>query len=74
MLKKTYLAGGCFWGLEELFRSQPGVVSIDAGYTGGDNDNPSYENHPGHAEALEVTYDDEQDFFLEAFRLFLSNS
>jgi peptide-methionine (S)-S-oxide reductase len=70
MLKKTYLAGGCFWGLEELFRSQPGVVSIDAGYTGGDNENPSYENHPGHAEALEVTYDDEQTSFWKLLDFF----
>ena len=57
MIKKAYLAGGCFWGLEELIRSQPGVLSITAGYTGGENENPTYENHPGHAEALEIEYD-----------------
>ena len=56
-MKKAYFAGGCFWGLEELFRAQPGVISTDAGYTGGKNDNPTYENHPGHAEALEIVYD-----------------
>lgn len=43
--------------MEELIRKQPGVISTDAGYTGGTNDNPTYENHPGHAEGLEVTYD-----------------
>jgi peptide-methionine (S)-S-oxide reductase len=56
-LPTAYFAGGCFWGLEELFRMQPGVVSTEAGYTGGANDHPTYENHPGHAEALAVTYD-----------------
>lgn len=51
------IAGGCFWGMEELFRDQPGVIDTEVGYAGGDNDNPTYENHPGHAEALEITYD-----------------
>lgn len=50
MIKHAYLAGGCFWGLEDLMRTQPGVLTIDAGYTGGENENPTYENHPGHAE------------------------
>ncbi|MDB5189777.1 MAG: Peptide methionine sulfoxide reductase msrA [Parcubacteria group bacterium] len=63
MEKKAYLAGGCFWGLEDLFRTQPGIISIDAGYTGGENENPTYENHPGHAEALEIVYDDEKTDF-----------
>lgn len=51
------LAGGCFWGMEELFRMQPGVVDTEVGYTGGQNDAPTYEHHPGHAEALQVTFD-----------------
>ena len=51
------IAGGCFWGMEELFRDLPGVIDTEVGYAGGDNDNPTYENHPGHAEALELTYD-----------------
>jgi peptide-methionine (S)-S-oxide reductase len=51
------IAGGCFWGMEELFRDQPGVVDTEVGYAGGTNDNPTYENHPGHAEALKITYD-----------------
>ena len=55
-----YLAGGCFWGLEELFREEPGVIDTEVGYTGGDNDNPDYYNHPGHAEALAITYDTEK--------------
>jgi peptide-methionine (S)-S-oxide reductase len=57
MEKKIYIAGGCFWGMEELFRKEPGVVATEVGYTGGKNANPTYEFHPGHAEALEVTYD-----------------
>lgn len=51
------LAGGCFWGMEELFRQQPGVLDTDAGYTGGKNDHPTYQNHPGHAEALKIVFD-----------------
>lgn len=58
MIKKAYLAGGCFWGLEELMRSQPGVLDITAGYTGGTKENPTYWKHEGHAEALEIEYDD----------------
>ena len=55
--KKAVLAGGCFWGLEDLLQSKPGVIEIEAGYTGGVNENPTYESHPGHAEAIEITYD-----------------
>jgi peptide-methionine (S)-S-oxide reductase len=63
MKKAAYLAGGCFWGLEELFREEKGVLDTTAGYTGGDNENPTYENHPGHAEALEIIYDVKQTNF-----------
>jgi len=56
--KKAYFAGGCFWGLEELIRQEPGVIFTEVGYTGGKNDNPSYEFHPGHAEAVVITYDE----------------
>jgi peptide-methionine (S)-S-oxide reductase len=58
MIKTVYLAGGCFWGLQELIRDQPGVVDTEVGYCGGENDNPTYRNHPGHAEAVAVTFDD----------------
>ncbi|RDH74163.1 peptide-methionine (S)-S-oxide reductase [Mycolicibacterium moriokaense] len=51
------LAGGCFWGLQALIRALPGVVSTRVGYTGGNNDHPTYRNHPGHAEAVEIIYD-----------------
>jgi peptide methionine sulfoxide reductase MsrA len=59
MYKKVVLAGGCFWGLEDLIRTQPGVVETEVGYTGGKNENPTYESHEGHAEAVEITYDGE---------------
>ncbi len=72
MIKKTVFAGGCFWGLEDLIRKQKGVVNTTVGYTGGVNENPTYENHPGHAEAVEIEYDDTQtsyknllDFFFQ---------
>jgi peptide-methionine (S)-S-oxide reductase len=58
--KIIYLAGGCFWGLEELFREQPGVIDTEVGYAGGTNDKPDYQNHPGHAETLAITYDSQQ--------------
>lgn len=69
-MKKAYLAGGCFWGLEELFRSLPGVFDTETGYTGGDALNPTYENHLGHAEALEVTYDPDKTSFRELLDFF----
>ncbi len=58
--KKAILAGGCFWGMQDLIRKQPGVVSTRVGYTGGENANATYRNHPGHAEAIEITYDPAQ--------------
>lgn len=57
MIKKIILAGGCFWGLEELIRKQPGVTDTTVGYTGGVSENPTYENHTGHAEAVQIEYD-----------------
>ncbi len=57
MIKSLIVAGGCFWGMEDLFRMQPGVIDTEVGYTGGENKNPSYDNHPGHAEALRFSYD-----------------
>jgi peptide-methionine (S)-S-oxide reductase len=67
---KAYLAGGCFWGLEELMRTQTGVLNIIAGYTGGQNDNPTYDNHPGHAEALEIEYNDSVTSFWKLLDFF----
>lgn len=68
--KRIYLAGGCFWGMEELFRKVPGVLETEVGYTGGKNDNPTYEFHPGHAEALAITYDSETTSFRQLLDFF----
>ncbi len=72
MIKKIVLAGGCFWGMQELIRQQPGVIETQVGYTGGDVVSPTYERHDGHAEAVEITYDAEKtsyknllDFFFQ---------
>lgn len=51
------LAGGCFWGVEDLIRRQPGVIATRVGYTGGRNSHATYYDHPGHAEAVEIVFD-----------------
>lgn len=65
-----YVAGGCFWGMEELFRTQPGVVDTEVGYMGGDNDHPTYEHHPGHAEALKISYNPDVTSYRELLDFF----
>src|SRR5687767_12116076 len=55
--ERAILAGGCFWGVQDLIRSYDGVLSSRVGYTGGTNPNPTYRNHPGHAEAVEINFD-----------------
>lgn len=57
-LQRAILAGGCFWGMQDLIRKQPGVVSTRVGYTGDPTvSNATYRNHGNHAEAIEITYD-----------------
>ncbi|MCS3838609.1 peptide-methionine (S)-S-oxide reductase [Pseudomonas sp. JAI111] len=51
------LAGGCFWGMQDLLRKQPGVLSTRVGYSGGDVPNATYRNHGTHAEAIEIVFD-----------------
>jgi methionine-S-sulfoxide reductase len=68
--KKAILAGGCFWGMEELIRKQSGVISTRVGYTGGENAKATYRNHPGHAEAIEITYDPERTDFRALLEFF----
>ncbi len=58
--ERAVLAGGCFWGVQELVRRQPGVISTRVGYTGGDVANATYRNHGTHAEAIEITFDPTQ--------------
>ena len=55
--ERAVLAGGCFWGMQDLIRRIPGVVSTRVGYTGGHVANATYRNHDGHAEAIEIVFD-----------------
>ena len=55
--EKAILAGGCFWGMQDLIRKRPGVLSTRVGYTGGEVENATYQNHRGHAESIEITFD-----------------
>jgi peptide-methionine (S)-S-oxide reductase len=55
--ERAVLAGGCFWGVQDLIRKYPGVISTRVGYTGGDVPNATYRNHGTHAEAIEIIFD-----------------
>jgi peptide-methionine (S)-S-oxide reductase len=55
--ERAILAGGCFWGMQDLIRKMPGVTATRVGYTGGDVPNATYHNHGTHAEAIEITFD-----------------
>lgn len=68
--EKAILAGGCFWGMEELIRAQPGVISTVVGYTGGEVKNATYRNHGNHAEAIAVTFDPEKISYRELLEFF----
>jgi peptide-methionine (S)-S-oxide reductase len=67
---RAVLAGGCFWGMQDLIRKQPGVVTTRVGYSGGSNANPTYRNHPGHAEAVEIVYDPSVTTYRELLEFF----
>jgi peptide-methionine (S)-S-oxide reductase len=58
--ERAILAGGCFWGMQDLFRRYPGVISTRVGYSGGYVPNATYRNHGGHAEAIEIIFDPEK--------------
>jgi peptide-methionine (S)-S-oxide reductase len=64
------LAGGCFWPAQELLRHRDGVISTRVGYTGGENDKPTADNHPGHAEAVEVMFDPERTSYRDILEFF----
>ena len=64
------LAGGCFWGMQELVRQMPGVIQTRVGYSGGDVPNATYRNHGTHAEALEVVFDPAQLSFRDLLAFF----
>jgi peptide-methionine (S)-S-oxide reductase len=68
--EKAILAGGCFWGMQDLIRKRPGVLSTRVGYTGGEVDNATYRNHGSHAEAIEITFHPEQISYRDLLEFF----
>jgi peptide-methionine (S)-S-oxide reductase len=64
------LAGGCFWGMQDLIRSKPGVISTRVGYSGGDVPNATYRNHGSHAEAIEIVFDPQVITYREILEFF----
>jgi peptide-methionine (S)-S-oxide reductase len=68
--EKAILAGGCFWGVQDLIRKQPGVLSTRVGYTGGEVPNATYRNHGTHAEAIEILFDPEQTSYRDVLEFF----
>ena len=68
--ERAVLAGGCFWGMQELIRKMPGVVSTRVGYTGGDVPNATYRNHGSHAEAIEILFDPAQTSYSRLLEYF----
>ncbi len=69
-LEKAILAGGCFWGVQDLIRRQPGVLSTRVGYSGGDVPNATYRNHGTHAEAVEITFDPTRTTYRDLLEFF----
>lgn len=68
--ERAVLAGGCFWGMQDLIRKQPGVISTRVGYTGGRVKNATYRNHEGHAEAIEIMFDPAKTSFRTMLEFF----
>ena len=68
--ERAVLAGGCFWGMEDLIRKLPGVLSTRVGYTGGDIANATYPNHGTHAEGIEIVFDPSQTSFRALLEFF----
>jgi peptide-methionine (S)-S-oxide reductase len=68
--ERAVLAGGCFWGMQDLIRRMNGVVSTRVGYSGGDVRNATYRNHGTHAEAIEIIFDSEKLSFRQLLEFF----
>ena len=67
---RAVLAGGCFWGMQDLIRRLPGVISTRVGYTGGEVPNATYRNHGNHAEAIEIVFDPARTSFRDLLEFF----
>ena len=68
--ERAILAGGCFWGMQDLIRRYPGVISTRVGYSGGDVQNATYRNHGSHAEAIEIIFDPQKLSFRQLLEYF----
>lgn len=68
--ERAILAGGCFWGMQDLIRRFPGVISTRVGYSGGDVPNATYRNHGTHAEAIEIIFEPEKTSFRDLLEFF----
>ena len=68
--ERAVLAGGCFWGVQDLIRKQPGVISSRVGYTGGDVANATYRNHGTHAEGVEIVFDPDKTSYRKILEFF----
>jgi peptide-methionine (S)-S-oxide reductase len=68
--ERAVLAGGCFWGMQDLIRRYPGVISTRVGYTGGEVPNATYRNHGNHAEAIEIIFDPAKVSYRKLLELF----
>ena len=68
--ERAVLAGGCFWGMQDLIRKRPGVISTRVGYTGGDVENATYRNHGTHAEGIEIIFDPAVTSYREMLEFF----
>ncbi|WP_338607177.1 peptide-methionine (S)-S-oxide reductase MsrA [Pelagibacterium nitratireducens] len=70
MTEHAILAGGCFWGMQDLIRKMPGVIDTRVGYSGGDVPNATYRNHGTHAEAIDITFDPSRISYRELLEFF----
>ena len=69
--EKAIVAGGCFWCVESDFEQVAGVLDVVSGYTGGTSENPTYDDHEGHFEAVEITFDNARISYAELIAKFL---
>lgn len=69
-IERAVLAGGCFWGMQDLIRKRPGIISTRVGYTGGEVANATYRNHGNHAEGIEIMFDNDVTSYRQILEFF----